>query len=279
MPQKSSGAAVYMQRGAGRDFYHGDRYIGIDKTILGLPRLHLLDGDCRLDDELFLFAGITGRRFWPRSNLELRVAEPDGRLVQDDFSHEQCLVLSQNGQHILLSGCAHSGILNILDRYRELFGDDPDVVISGFHMKKADPYTDAEWQTIEETGRALQGYRRTRFFTGHCHGWTGGGGALHQPAGLRRSGCRKFWGNGCGRCTAARPWTCDAKTRQSLRLCRAFVVKTQKNQKEANFLLLFEQSMLQWNKNNICYKNVKRRALCRVPNKWTSRISCAPPLR
>ncbi len=170
LAELAPGAAVYMQRGAGRDFYHGDRYIGIDKAILGLPRLHLLDGDCRLDDELFLFAGITGRRFWPRSNLELRVAEPDGHLVQDDFSHEQCLVLSQNGQHILLSGCAHSGILNILDRYRELFGDDPDVVISGFHMKKADPYTDAEWQTIEETGRALQGYRHTRFFTGHCTG-------------------------------------------------------------------------------------------------------------
>ena len=46
---------------------------------------------------------------------------------------------------------AHNGILNILDRYHALFGADPDVVISGFHMKQADPYTDAEWQTIEQT--------------------------------------------------------------------------------------------------------------------------------
>src|SRR5699024_564782 len=29
-------AQIYMQRGAGRDFYHGDRYIGIDKAILDL---------------------------------------------------------------------------------------------------------------------------------------------------------------------------------------------------------------------------------------------------
>ena len=43
------------------DFYHGDRYIGIDKAILQLPNLHLLEGDCRLDEELFLFTGITGR--------------------------------------------------------------------------------------------------------------------------------------------------------------------------------------------------------------------------
>lgn len=162
-------AALYMQRGAGRDFYHGERYIGIDKRILQLPNLRLLDGDCRLDEELFVFTGITGRRFWPQSNRALQVALPDGTRGQDDFSHEQCLVVSQEGRHILLSGCAHNGILNILDRYRQLFGADPDVVISGFHMKQADPYTEAEWQVIEETGRALRQYH-TQFYTGHCTG-------------------------------------------------------------------------------------------------------------
>ena len=169
LAELAPGAQIYMQRGAGRDFYHGDRYIGIDKEILALPNLHLLDGDCRLDEELFLFTGITGRRFWPESNRELQVAGPDGRRAQDDFSHEQCLVITRNGQRILLSGCAHNGILNILDRYQALFGGAPDVVISGFHMKQADPYTAEQWQIIEETGRALRSYP-TRFFTGHCTG-------------------------------------------------------------------------------------------------------------
>lgn len=170
LADRAPAARIYMQRGAGGDFYHGDRYIGIDKAILTLPNLVLLEGDCRLDEELFLFTGVTGRRFWPQSNLELRAAASDGSLVQDTFSHEQYLVITQGSRRILLSGCAHNGILNILDRYRALFGTDPDGVISGFHMKKATPYTDAEWQTIEETGRALQRYRHTRFFTGHCTG-------------------------------------------------------------------------------------------------------------
>ena len=94
----------------------------------------------------------------------------DGSRVQDDFAHEQCLVVCQGGRHILLSGCAHNGILNILDRYRALFGAGPDVVVSGFHMKQAGPYTGAEWQTIEQTARALQAYRHTQFYTGHCTG-------------------------------------------------------------------------------------------------------------
>ncbi len=169
MAELAPGAVLYMQRGAGQDFYHDERYIGLDKAVLQLPNLHLLDGDCRLDEELSLFTGITGRRFWPRSNLALRVTGPDGVRVQDDFSHEQCLVVEQDGRHILLSGCAHNGILNILDRYRALYGGDPDVAVSGFHMKQAEPYTDEEWQTIEATARELQGCH-TLFYTGHCTG-------------------------------------------------------------------------------------------------------------
>ena len=59
------GAPIYLQAGADGDFYHGDRYIGIDKAITALPQVRPVRGDLRIDGELFLFAGITGRRFWP----------------------------------------------------------------------------------------------------------------------------------------------------------------------------------------------------------------------
>lgn len=146
------GAPIYLQAGADGDFYHGDRYIGIDKAITALPQVRPVRGDLRIDGELFLFAGITGRRFWPQSNLSLRVRR-DGQTLQDDFSHEQCLVVSQDGHRVLVSGCAHNGILNILDRYRDLFGGDPDVVISGFHMMKKQPYDCEELDVIDETAR------------------------------------------------------------------------------------------------------------------------------
>lgn len=97
------GAPIYLQAGADGDFYHGDRYIGIDKAITALPQVRPVRGDLRIDGELFLFAGITGRRFWPQSNLSLRVRR-DGQTLQDDFSHEQCLVVSQDGHRVLVSG-------------------------------------------------------------------------------------------------------------------------------------------------------------------------------
>lgn len=162
-------ADIYMQRTAAEPHFNGEKYIGIDEQILKLSGVKLLDGEYTIDDELFLFSGIKGRRCYPQGNLKL-LRLNEGNRVQDDFSHEQCLVVSQNGKKVLISGCAHNGILNILDRYRELFDSVPDYVISGFHMmKKEGEYTQAEKDVICATAKELS-KMKTVFFSGHCTG-------------------------------------------------------------------------------------------------------------
>lgn len=170
--EQNPSAEIYMQKTAGADYYslreNGENYIGIDQRILHLPKLHLVDGNMRIDEELFLFSGITGRKFWPQSNMRLKYRE-EGTLVQDTFGHEQCLVIEQDGKRILLSGCAHNGILNILERFREIYGQAPDMVLSGFHMSKKSVYTREEAAVIENTARELA-LLPTVFYTGHCTG-------------------------------------------------------------------------------------------------------------
>lgn len=162
-------ARIYMQRSAAEPHFNGERYIGIDAGIPALPNVILLDGDKQLDDELFLFTGITGRRCFPQSNHSLLMAQ-DGEKIRDDFRHEQCLVISQNGKKLLLSGCAHNGILNILDQYYALFGDYPDYAITGFHMMKREgEHTPDERAVIEQTARSLTTLK-TQFYSGHCTG-------------------------------------------------------------------------------------------------------------
>lgn len=162
-------AAVYMRRSAAEPHFNGERYIGIDVRILSLPHLHLLDEDLALDDELFLFGGFADGHSRPSGNRTLTV-ERDGVRVPDDFSHEQSLVLTQDGKRWLLSGCAHSGILNILERYHELFGSPPDYVVSGFHIMKRDGvYSADEEKEILQTAAELSRLP-TVFFTGHCTG-------------------------------------------------------------------------------------------------------------
>ena len=162
-------ARIIMQKLAAEPHYNGERYIGIDTDILKLPNIQLIDGDMELDDELFLFSGITGRRCYPQGNRKLSRME-NGVQVPDDFLHEQCLVIKQNGKSWLLSGCSHNGILNIIDRYREIFGNAPDYVITGFHMMKKDgEHTEAEKTVIIQTAQELA-KMNTVFYSGHCTG-------------------------------------------------------------------------------------------------------------
>ncbi len=165
-------ANIYMQVSAGDDYFHldqrGNRYIGINKEILNLSQLRCLNGDARLDDELFLFANITGMRFRAKGNLELKKKIGES-YITDKFEHEQCLVIEAENGKVLISGCAHNGILNILERYHEFYEDAPILVISGFHLTQKSPYTDDEIEAIKELARELK-ETKTVYYSGHCTG-------------------------------------------------------------------------------------------------------------
>lgn len=172
--QLAPGAELYLQEKALLDYMgvrpDGCEYIGINKAVGTLPNCRKLNGDHRIDDELFLFTGITGRRF-PCKGNELLKKKVGDTLVQDTFDHEQCLVLSAEGKHILLSGCAHNGIINILEHYFNLFGKWPDAVISGFHMMNISgaPLTEDEIENIRAVADVLASIE-TVYYTGHCTG-------------------------------------------------------------------------------------------------------------
>ena len=160
-------ADIYIHKYADGEHWNAERYIGIDRDMLSLPHLHILDGDTRIDEELFVFGDIKGDKLLPPGNRTI-FKYVDGEKINDDFLHEQNLVVTENGKNVLFAGCAHRGIVNILDRYREIFSSDPDYVLGGFHlMKHTSPYTDEEIRLIKETAEILSGYN-TIFYTGHC---------------------------------------------------------------------------------------------------------------
>lgn len=172
-------AVIYMQESAGGEYYADDgksagderyRYIGIDKDIMKLPQIRTVQGDYRIDDELELFAVKERTHKLPFTNNRLLVRE-NGGYVQDDFRHEHYLVISDEDRKILISGCAHNGILSILDAYKEKYGSYPSAVISGFHLMKKVNYTDDELGEVADIGKELKEYP-TMFYTCHCTGET-----------------------------------------------------------------------------------------------------------
>lgn len=170
--QWNTHAKIYMQSSAGADYYHispnDHRYIGIDKRILSLPQCVFVNGDFRIDSELFLFSHNTGGSHLFHSNSVLK-EKVGTTYVPDTFRHEQYLVITQDDRHILISGCAHNGILNILEQYAELFHRFPDIVISGFHMRQKEPYSSDDIAAIRHIASALLATGSV-FYTGHCTG-------------------------------------------------------------------------------------------------------------
>lgn len=170
-------AVIYMQQTADGEHYADEgpeaegerfRYIGIDRSIVKLPQVRKLQGDFRIDDELSLYTIKRRTHEPPFTNRSILLKKGDD-LVRDEFEHEQYLVVSDEGRNVLLSGCAHNGILNIMEEYLRLYGSEPDIVVSGFHLMKQTEYTECQLQEIKDIAAALKGYR-SRFVTCHCTG-------------------------------------------------------------------------------------------------------------
>ncbi|EID84728.1 Metal-dependent hydrolase of the beta-lactamase superfamily II [Treponema sp. JC4] len=167
---------IYMQSNAGGEYYafdgedKGFRYIGIDKKILSLPQVQLLKGDTKIDDELQLFT-VDNRTFpLPSTNKRLRQL-CNGQYIQDEFHHEQNLLLTTGGKKILFCGCAHNGILNVMETLERKFGPAslPDLVIGGFHLMKRTEFSEADTAEITEIANRLKSYK-SHFATCHCTG-------------------------------------------------------------------------------------------------------------
>ncbi len=170
-------AKIYMQRTAVGNFYSDDgdsltgpryRYIGIDRQVANLPQIEYVSGDCRIDDELELFTVNHPNHAIPFTNKSLLVRNGSG-YTEDSFDHEHYLVIRDEDRHILVSGCAHKGMPNIMEAYLEKYKTAPDIVISGFHLMKKTDYTEEERREIVEIAEQLNEYP-TRYFTCHCTG-------------------------------------------------------------------------------------------------------------
>lgn len=143
-------------------------YIGLDRNLLERNRFIFCNTDRKLDEELEILSEITEREDPPSGNKDLYKKEGDA-FVPDGFLHEQSLIIEQNGQSVLIAGCAHRGILNIVEQFQSNKGHFPDLVIGGFHLYsrgsgKNEPseHVEALAQRLLETG--------SKYYTCHCTG-------------------------------------------------------------------------------------------------------------
>lgn len=165
-------AKIYLQKGAFEKHYSDDPgrkvYIGLDERLLPNDRFVLCDGSAEIARGLELLSSVCGSWPVPSGNAELLMKVGETYL-SDDFSHEQSLIVRENEKTLLISGCAHRGILNILECYGALKGGAPDYVIGGFHLSAPGKNEDEAPETVSKVAEALN-RAKTKYYTCHCTG-------------------------------------------------------------------------------------------------------------
>ncbi|WP_319449701.1 MULTISPECIES: MBL fold metallo-hydrolase [unclassified Mycobacterium] len=92
----------------------------------------------------------------------------DGRVGLDEVTDEQALVIDVAGEGlVVLTGCAHAGVINTLHRARQISGEKPiRAVIGGFHL--GFPTTPAE--NVDKTVEAMRDLEVQMIVPMHCSG-------------------------------------------------------------------------------------------------------------
>ena len=122
-------------------------------------RVLFVNDSCEIADSLHIIAHIPQSHPMPRGNQHLFVEDAEGNYVNDDFRHE--LALYTNG--LLFTGCAHSGLENILAACPYPVS----TVVGGFHL--LDDHESEEELTVL-ANRLIEAYPNTQFYTSHCTG-------------------------------------------------------------------------------------------------------------
>lgn len=177
-------AKIYMNEYAFELHYNGtEKYIGLDVSLVsskendeitgcreaekvcgeqvgGNDRFVMVGDELELDTGLTLYSCNKKERENNLGAFGLTVMK-DGLLMEDDFRHEQYLLIEEDGKKVLISGCSHKGIVDITNWFK------PDVLVGGFHFMKLD--TEKDKDVLMDAATKLMSHK-TKYYTCHCTG-------------------------------------------------------------------------------------------------------------
>lgn len=134
--------------------------IGLDRKLMDHPQVVLVDGDYRIDGELLLFTVADTARFHSAANDTLY-----DETGPDRFAHEQNLMIFGE-RSVLLLGCGHCGVVNILERAKAYR---PEVCVGGYHLRIPVTGRTVPEELLAGIAGELQKYDMD-FYTCHCTG-------------------------------------------------------------------------------------------------------------
>ncbi|WP_195263446.1 MBL fold metallo-hydrolase [Clostridium sp. 1001275B_160808_H3] len=171
--QHNSKAKIYIHKDAFNKYYTSvlgalKFYVGLDDRLQFNERIVFTENIFEVDESLCLFSNVPKKYETASSNNSLFI-KIDGKYYKDDFTHEQNLLIKENDKYILIAGCAHKGIVNIVEKAEEIMASNISTVISGFHLFNPVNKKSESLEFISNIVKCLNN-KDTVFYTCHCTG-------------------------------------------------------------------------------------------------------------
>ena len=171
----NSQAKVYLKTAVRGDFYAKrvgkNERSGLDPAFFDkyADRMHFFDGRIDLTDGVSAASIKKFHRLPLYASLMLE--KKDGEFIADTLDHELYVAIKTKGGVVVLTGCAHHGVLNILMSAKEEFGTIAGVA-GGFHLSgsgkhgfKREPESE-----IYAIAKYFENNKIKKVYTGHCTG-------------------------------------------------------------------------------------------------------------
>lgn len=177
--KQNSKAKVIMKREIFNHQYYSVRgeekkHIGYQKELKEyIDRFYFLDDQVTTINNLHFIKDIEHRFPMPKGNNIL--FKSDGKnLVPDDFKHELLFVIDSHDGMIIFTGCAHNGVLNMVETTKKHFPNRKiKMIFGGFHLIDKNNFTDTENESdlslfVKKLNEMTK--QETLIYSGHCTG-------------------------------------------------------------------------------------------------------------
>jgi 7,8-dihydropterin-6-yl-methyl-4-(beta-D-ribofuranosyl)aminobenzene 5'-phosphate synthase len=142
-------------------------FIGIEEPK-NKKNIQFIDGNFNITEDIRIYTNVPYKKQIISDN-HLFVLQND-MYLEDSFEHEIYLVINEDENCVLFSGCSHKGIENIIDSLEENNQLEFTHVIGGFHFSHYDSFNIKQTDYLINLGSKFGNRKNTSFYTGHCTG-------------------------------------------------------------------------------------------------------------
>lgn len=167
-------AKVYINENAFGSFYSKRQsgayeYIGLGNNFDYKKNKNIITvkEDIALCEGIEIICNILRKEHLLKTNNTLYKVNGD-KYENDDFSHEQNVLIKEKDKNVLITGCSHNGIFNIMEHVINNKKEKIDIVIGGFHLNSSSAINLNEEELVEFANRLLE--YKVLFYTCHCTG-------------------------------------------------------------------------------------------------------------